>query len=58
MANPLEKEIHRLKGAIPNKLKTGDSHFWDGLMYAKKYFFRHGSFLIKDGSEIRFWEDS
>jgi hypothetical protein len=37
--------------------KPGDSHFWAGLMYAKKYFFRHGSFLIKDGSEIRFWED-
>jgi hypothetical protein len=22
MANPLEKEIHRLKGVIPNKLET------------------------------------
>jgi hypothetical protein len=38
--------------------KPRDSHFWAGLMYAKKYFFRHGSFLIKDGSEIRFREDS
>ena len=26
-------------------------------MVAKKYFFRFWSFAIKDGSEIRFWED-
>ena len=26
-------------------------------MATKKYFFRYGSFSIKDGSEIRFWED-
>ena len=26
-------------------------------MATKKYFFRYGSFLIKDGSKIRFWED-
>jgi hypothetical protein len=26
-------------------------------MAMKKYFFRFGSFNIKDGSEIRFWED-
>ena len=37
--------------------KPGDSHFWAGLMVAKKHFFRLGSFAIKDGSEIRFWED-
>jgi hypothetical protein len=35
----------------------GDSHFWAGLMTVKKHFFPHGSFSIKDGSEIRFWED-
>jgi hypothetical protein len=38
--------------------KAGDSHFWAGLMAAKNVFFSFGSFLIKDGSEIRFWEDS
>uniref|UniRef100_A0ACD5UXU2 Uncharacterized protein n=1 Tax=Avena sativa TaxID=4498 RepID=A0ACD5UXU2_AVESA len=27
-------------------------------MHAKNSFFRFGSFLIKDGSEIKFWEDS
>ena len=37
--------------------KPGDSHFWAGLMATKKYFFPYGSFSIKDGSEIRFWED-
>jgi hypothetical protein len=37
--------------------KPRDSHFWAGLMATKKYFFCYGSFSIKDGSEIRFWED-
>jgi hypothetical protein len=37
--------------------KPGDSHFWAGLMSTKKHFFPHGSFNIRDGSEIRFWED-
>ena len=37
--------------------KPGDSHFWSGLMAAKKHFFRFGVFKIKDGSEIRFWEN-
>ena len=26
-------------------------------MHTKNFFFRFGSFLIKDGTEIRFWED-
>ena len=37
--------------------KPGDSHFWASLMAAKKHLFRFGSFAIKDGSAIRFWED-
>jgi hypothetical protein len=37
--------------------KLGDSHFWAGLMATKKILFRLGSFTIKDGSEIQFWED-
>jgi hypothetical protein len=37
--------------------KPGDSHFWTGLMTSKKHFFRFGTFSIKDGSQIRFWED-
>jgi hypothetical protein len=38
--------------------KHRDTHFWAGLMAMKKFFFRYGTFLIKDGSQIRFWEDS
>jgi hypothetical protein len=34
-----------------------DSHFWASFMATKKYFFPYGSFSIRDGSEIRFWED-
>jgi hypothetical protein len=37
--------------------KPGDSDFWAGLMAIKKFFFSLGTFSIKDGSEIRFWED-
>jgi hypothetical protein len=37
--------------------KPGDSHFWAGIMAKKKDFFRHGSFSIRDGKQIRFWED-
>ena len=37
--------------------KPGDSHFWAGLMATKKFFFPHASFSIRNGSEIRFWED-
>jgi hypothetical protein len=32
-------------------------NFWAGLMATKKFFFGLGYFSIKDGSEIRFWED-
>jgi hypothetical protein len=37
--------------------KQGDSHFWAGLMAAKSKFFRFGLFFIKDGLQIRFWEN-
>jgi hypothetical protein len=36
----------------------GDSHFWSGLMKVKPAFLPFGSFLIKDGSQVRFWEDA
>ena len=38
--------------------KPGDSHFWGRLMATKKVFFCFGVFKIKDGSEIRFWDDT
>jgi hypothetical protein len=37
--------------------KPGDSHFWASITATKKYFFPFGSFSIRNGAEIRFWED-
>ena len=37
--------------------KSGDSHFWARLMKAKRDFLRFGTFKVKDGSQVRFWED-
>jgi len=38
--------------------KCGDSHFWSCLMKAKRDFLRFGTFIVKDGSQVRFWEDN
>ena len=38
--------------------KPGDSHFWSGLLKVKDQFFGLGSFILKDGKQIRFWEDT
>jgi hypothetical protein len=32
--------------------------FWAGLMNLKGTFLNFGSFVIGDGSQLRFWEDS
>jgi hypothetical protein len=37
--------------------KNGDSHFWSSLIKVKRDFFRFGSFIVKDGTQVRFWED-
>jgi hypothetical protein len=37
--------------------KPGDSHFWAGLMKVKDTFLNLGSFILKNGTRIRFWED-
>jgi len=37
--------------------KNGDSHFWASLMKVKPDFLRFGSFIIQDGSQVRFRED-
>jgi hypothetical protein len=37
--------------------KPGDSHFWSGLMKVKQDFLRFGIFEIRNGSQVRFWED-
>ena len=31
--------------------------FWKGLTRVKEDFFAHGSFLLGNGEQIRFWED-
>ena len=38
--------------------KSGDSHFWTSLIKVKRDFLRFGTFIIKDGSQVRFWEDT
>jgi hypothetical protein len=42
---------------VQSFLDPWDSHLLAGLMATKKYFFPYGSFIIKDGSKIRIWED-
>jgi hypothetical protein len=37
--------------------KPGDSYFWTSLMGVKDKFLSLGRFSLKDGSQIRFWED-
>jgi hypothetical protein len=37
--------------------KSGDSHFWAGLMKAKEIFLSHGTFRLNNGKQIWFWED-
>jgi len=37
--------------------KNGDSHLWASLMKVKQDFVRFGTFIIQDGSQVRFWED-
>ena len=45
------------KPIVQAQWKSGDSHFWASLMKVKNDFLKFGSFIIKDGSQIRFWED-
>jgi hypothetical protein len=37
--------------------KFGDSHFWAGLMKVKSDFLTFGTFSIKNGAQIKLWED-
>ena len=45
------------KPIVQAQWKSGDSHFWASLMKVKNDFLKFGSFTIKDGPQIRFWED-
>jgi hypothetical protein len=57
MAEIVAKEVCWFKSDSHVIWKPGDSHFWAGIVATKKYFFLHCSFSIRDGSDIRFWED-
>jgi hypothetical protein len=45
------------KPLVQVQWKSGDSYFWASLMKVKRDFLKFGTFLIKDGSQVRFWED-
>jgi len=34
-----------------------DSHFWSGLMEAKEFLLAQGKFVVRNGEQVRFWED-
>ncbi|WVZ53496.1 hypothetical protein U9M48_004427 [Paspalum notatum var. saurae] len=38
--------------------KPGDSHFWSSLMGVKAQFLNLGSFILKNWTQVRFWEDT
>lgn len=37
--------------------KSGDSHFWAGLLKVKDLFLYFGTFKVNSGRNTRFWED-
>ena len=39
-------------------VKPTDSPFWKGIMSVKDEFFARGSFIVGNGQETRFWEDT
>ena len=45
------------KPLVQVQWKSGDSHFWASLMKVKWDFLRFGTFMIQNGSQVRFWED-
>ena len=45
------------KPLVQVQWRSEDSHFWASLMKVKRDFLRFGTFIIKDGSQVRFWED-
>ena len=45
------------KPLVQVQWKNGDSHFWASLMKTKQEFLKFGTFIVKDGSQVRFWED-
>ena len=57
MASTPKEKICGIKSSVRCILEPCDSYFFASLLATKEHLFRYGSFVIKDGSEIRFWED-
>ena len=54
----LTNKYLRTKFLTQVSAKPYDSHFWGGLMKIKDEVFSNGSFVIKDGSQTHFWDDT
>jgi hypothetical protein len=48
----------RSKSLTQVEAKPYDSHFWRGLMHIKDEVLSLDSFVIKDGTKVRLWEDT
>jgi hypothetical protein len=53
----LRNKYLRSKSLTQVEAKPYDSHFWRGLMHIKDEVLSKGSFDIKDGTNVRFWDD-
>jgi hypothetical protein len=54
----LRNKYIRSKSLTQVEAKPYDSQFWRGLMHIKDEVLSLGSFVIKDGTKVRFWEDT
>jgi hypothetical protein len=54
----LRNKYLRTKTLTQVSSKPNDSHFWRDLMHIKDEVLAKGSFIIKDGTNTRFWDDT
>jgi exonuclease III len=54
----LRNKYLRTKTLTQVSSKPNDSHFWRGLMHIKDEVLSKGSFIIKNGTNTRFWIDT
>jgi hypothetical protein len=52
----LRNKYLRSKPLVQVEWKSGDSHFWSGLIKVKQDFLLFGTFKIRNGSKVRFLE--
>ena len=57
LAADIRNKYLETKPLVQVQWKSGDSYFWESLMKVKIDFLRFGNFVIKDRSQVRFWED-